>query len=86
MEEDSQWHLDKRVPVAIIFALLMQTIGAFWWAATITERVAHLERTGIVNRELHDRVIRLEAQQIITNTLLSEIRDDIRSQNRRDRQ
>lgn len=38
-EPDKQWHLDKRVPVALIFALLVQTAGAFWWAASIQERV-----------------------------------------------
>ena len=28
------WHLDKRVPVAIIATLTFQTMGVIWWAAT----------------------------------------------------
>lgn len=38
------WHLDKRVPVALIFAILLQTGTAFWWAASIQERVGNAEQ------------------------------------------
>ena len=38
------WHLDKRVPVALIVALFMQTAGAVWWAASIQGRLDTLER------------------------------------------
>lgn len=41
---EQQWHLDKRVPVAIIFAILMQSLGGVWWAASINERTAQIER------------------------------------------
>jgi hypothetical protein len=37
--QKEQWHLDKRVPVAIIFAIFMQTAGAIWWASSIQSRV-----------------------------------------------
>ena len=40
-----QWHLDKRVPVAIIFAIFMQTAGAIWWASSIQSRVSSNERS-----------------------------------------
>jgi hypothetical protein len=33
------WHLDKRVPIALILALVMQTAGMVWWAAGLTHRV-----------------------------------------------
>ena len=38
------WHLDKRVPVALILALVVQTFGLGWWAASISWRVTSLER------------------------------------------
>lgn len=41
---DQQWHLDKRVPVAIIFAILMQSLGGVWWASSLNERTAQIER------------------------------------------
>jgi hypothetical protein len=33
------WHLDKRVPITLILALLIQTAGMVWWAATLSTRV-----------------------------------------------
>lgn len=32
------WHLDKRVPVVIVGAILAQTFGFGWWAATVSQR------------------------------------------------
>ena len=37
--EHEPWHLDKRVPLALILALLVQTAGMVWWAATLSSRV-----------------------------------------------
>ncbi|MFN0043745.1 MAG: hypothetical protein ACKVSF_11110 [Alphaproteobacteria bacterium] len=51
---EGRWHLDKRVPVAIIAALIMQGIGAVWWAAQFEARFEASVR----------RIERLEAQRI----------------------
>jgi len=37
------WHLDKQIPLALLGAILIQTGAAFWWASSISERVAMLE-------------------------------------------
>jgi cell division protein FtsB len=42
-EKTEPWHLDKRVPLALIFAILLQTLTLGWWAATIQQRVHVLE-------------------------------------------
>ena len=39
MAQPENWHLDKRVPIALIFVLLTQSLGAAWWAASIQARV-----------------------------------------------
>jgi hypothetical protein len=36
------WHVDKRIPIAIIFTILVQTAGVVWGAATIWASVAEL--------------------------------------------
>ena len=41
--DDRHWHLDKRIPVAIITAIALQTFGAVWWAASLSARVDVLE-------------------------------------------
>lgn len=33
------WHLDKRVPIALILAILAQTFAAVWWAASVNSQV-----------------------------------------------
>ena len=46
-EEHDPWHLDKRVPLALIFAILLQTVGIVWWAASIDARqTAQNDRIG----------------------------------------
>ena len=41
---DEQWHLDKRVPIALILAILIQSGSAIWWASTMSERMNQVER------------------------------------------
>lgn len=40
---DAQWHLDKRVPLALIVAIFLQSVSAVWWAATIHAKVTVIE-------------------------------------------
>jgi len=61
--DDRNWHLDKRVPVALIVTIVMQTIGIVWWAASISARVEVLERRLDEARHNQSRIVRLEANQ-----------------------
>ena len=38
------WHLDRRVPIALIVTILMQTASVVWFLAQMDSRVAILER------------------------------------------
>lgn len=37
-----QWHVGKEIPVAVVFALCIQTAGAVWWAAVLTTKIDEL--------------------------------------------
>lgn len=37
------WHLDKKVPIAFIFTLLLQTSFAVWWASSVNQRMIYIE-------------------------------------------
>jgi hypothetical protein len=52
------WHLDKRVPLALIFAIAVQTGTAIWWAATTTGRISNVE--AMVQGGLTARLNRIE--------------------------
>lgn len=60
-DQNTKWHLDKRVPLALILAILVQTAGAMWWAATISERVTVLERTSQARSAQAERIASIEA-------------------------
>lgn len=61
-EEASQqgepWHLDKRVPVALILAIGLQTSAGIWWAATQTARVDEIARLQVIQDRRIDAVER----------------------------
>jgi len=60
MESDNSWHLDKKVPVAVIVFLLMQTVTLVWWAGTLTQRVATLEEISKSRQTILERMTRIE--------------------------
>ena len=59
--EGQSWHLDKRVPITLILALLAQTAGMVWWAATLSSRVDTNARD-IRSAQTEMQIIRAAAQ------------------------
>lgn len=45
MPENQQWHADKRVPIALIFTILMQSAVVIWWAADMSAKVDQIIAT-----------------------------------------
>ena len=74
---DSGWHLDKRVPIALILAILFQTAGALMWAGAATERLSQLESQAYDRRGLIERTARLEEQTRHLQATLDRIEDKI---------
>lgn len=62
MTQDRRWHLDRRVPMATIFAILLQTAGVIWWGSSLNERVNQLEAKAVVSQPLADRTTRMEVK------------------------
>lgn len=62
-DADRSWHLDKRVPIALIVAMLAQ-IGTFvWFASGLSHRVDTLERDAVTTRAVIDRDASLRIPQ-----------------------
>lgn len=51
------FHIDKRVPVALIVTMLAQTAGIVWWAATLQAAQA---QSLVDSRRIEERVVRIE--------------------------
>lgn len=50
MNESERWHADKRVPIALIFAICMQTGAVIWWAAGMSQKVDQIISTQAEDR------------------------------------
>lgn len=74
MDSDAHWHLDKRIPIAIIVALVCQTGGAVWWARGLDARVETLERGAASTAPQGDRLTRVEVKLDVVQENLGEIK------------
>jgi len=54
-EYDTRWHLDKRVPIALVVLIVSQTAGAIWWASAVNGSIAALENRVDFNDETNRR-------------------------------
>lgn len=85
---ERQWHLDKKVPIALIFSIFVQSGVFIWWASGLNERVNGLERasavTTIAAPVQADRLTRVESKMESVQRDVTEIKADIKSLVRRD--
>lgn len=44
---DGAWHLDRRVPIALVATIMAQTFGIGWWISQLNSRVTALEQADI---------------------------------------
>lgn len=79
------WHLDKRVPLALVGTILFQTFALGMWAATISGRVAALEQANEaraalaiqdnqIRTQMLERMARIESDGSYTRKTLDEVR------------
>lgn len=76
-DETGRWHLDKRVPIALIIVILMQTAGALSWAGAATQRLAQVERQTQAQAGWAERTARLEEQSQYMRSSLQRIEDKL---------
>lgn len=76
-----EWHLDKKVPIGIILALVLQTISFFViatsWKTTVDGRLGRLEEIVSDNKSQGDRIIILEQQLKFIADSLKRIEDKL---------
>lgn len=60
-DDKEPWHLDKKVPIALIVTILFQTGAALWWASKLDSRLGVVERHATEVADHPARIVRLEA-------------------------
>ena len=56
------WQIDKKIPVALIFTLLLQTAGFAFWMGQLSVRIDQVESENLRYSTNSDRVTRLEVR------------------------
>lgn len=81
----TEWHLDKRLPVAIVLALVTNTITFTWWASGLDHQVNQNKTDIAANKNKIEGVQKITEevakQGVILQGLLDqikELRKDIR--------
>lgn len=62
MTQDRHWHLDRKVPLALMLTIAFQTGIFIWWAAQLSERVNTLERSAVLYAPQDQRLTRMEVK------------------------
>lgn len=73
----SGWHLDKKVPLALIFAIVIQTGGAIWALAALSQRVTQVEAALSASMDQPARIVRVETQMEGVRDTLKEMNDKL---------
>ena len=63
----------KKIPVAVIAALVVQTIGGLVWAGGAAARIATLEERVGEQRLVAERLARLEEQSLATRAAVERV-------------
>ena len=78
-KQPKSWEIDRHVPIALIFTLLVQGAGIVWWAAGITDRLSHVERHIEKTLPQADRLTRVETKVDGIVDTLGEIKDAVKT-------
>ena len=73
-EENGGWHLDKRVPIAIIGTIAVQGLLLAWWGGAFSNRVENLERQILLMAPQAGQIIRLESKVDAITSSLAELK------------
>lgn len=82
MAEPTGWHLDKKVPIALIVTLIAQAGMFIWWASSMDARVAAIEARLVTLEDSRERLIRLEAAAAHQSDTLNRIAQRLDEQER----
>lgn len=60
IERNKHWVIDKRIPIAVIIAFILQVIGAVIWVTELDARVNIVERQSELLSPTNEKFARLE--------------------------
>ena len=81
-EDDGQlsWQIDRKIPVALIVSIFMQTAAGVWWVATTNQRLTSVEEKTALVASRGDRLTRVEVKVEAANDGIAEIKAMLRKE------
>lgn len=79
MAYNENWHLDKRVPIALIATMLIQFAGIVMYVSTINSRTVENERriSVLESQKIGERLAAVESQMVDAKALLFRVEQKI---------
>lgn len=88
MSEDDTWRLDKHIPLAFLFGILIQTGGAIWWASAVNNTLNDHDRrivavesfaksAALESQRLSEALARLDERLLAQTRLLQDIKEQL---------
>lgn len=77
MRDDKHWKLDRRIPIAVIGALVMQMMGAIIWVTELDARVSYVENQSLGNINANEKFARLEERLDAIRQNVDSIKRDV---------
>lgn len=71
---DRSWHLDRKVPIALILALAVQTVAFGFYGGVLTQRITALEEKAALSATQPERLARVEERLVSLQTGIVEIK------------
>jgi len=69
----TKWDWDRKIPIGLVVAMILQTLTAIWWAAKLDSRVVMQEEWFQKNQQLAEKVFRLEERIISIHEELNDL-------------
>lgn len=70
--DDGKWHLDKKVPIALMAGLAMNAVLGIWYASKLDSRIYSLENDGI---KVGTSIQRIQETSSANETRLTRVED-----------
>lgn len=77
-EKPEHWHVEKKIPVALIFAMFVQTVGLVSFISYLDARVGQLEKDGLAKEWQAERIIRIDERLTSLQNSMAELKTIIR--------
>lgn len=76
-EPKEGWHLDKKVPIALIAAILIQTAGALVWAGAASQRLDMLEASVAALKDTNRKLSVVETHIGYMREAIDDIKENV---------